>query len=1611
MNNFMRFLDMLNNFNNQNNINNQINQDNQDNQEDMNEDEDWETETNDDNEDENNDVNNDENNEDENNDVNNDENNDNEDNNEDEDNDDNVNEDNNEDNDENEEDKNSMYYNNTSGEFKYITLIYGNEYQLLNNYQTHEAIKNIFHAVNEDEIFNSNELIPITSSNQFISTYIQETIFNVITKITEILISNFHTPEDGIKIQEYLRKINMIVAKLVDQNLTINLEINSDVNNLICNISLHLMDIKFVPTILQSGLIKFDKNFMLRNTYNRNLLILAAIDINIRKTLIEKLTNEIFTKYYLTPITITINSIKMTYFEMINYTEYTINFINDIDIRVLEEHVYICGENLVHLLYNDENNNFNKIINKKLFFQKNSYELMPFEIINNPNLINTLYLTKIDEFIELLSEQNCYLRNLTLEIIDKIIDRINDKVNQINDKVNQINVIKNLLVIFDSYVKFTDKMDTTIFQLVLAKLLTIAEKNMINYDYSLLKLFQVGVDTSNIELNFTDKDAVILLVKTIAYLDKDELYLKCKDNYEKIIDPIFEYLHININVKAINKFIEKIMEKFEETPLQFASVLLLNEDLDLIRWDDSTLNREKLYDTLIRLKDLNIVSNPNVMGGIMYRIEDQIKSNDMYQYIIKNVASDDRLYLLNKDISYSIKFGKTVESINITLDFIESAESNIFPFDDNYKNEIINIIFDYILLASKDDNYTKNLEKLMMYFLIDNSYIERLNIKLIFQSFILDNDVTILDGWIKIIIDYINFDQSDSQFISCLFTKYNQTIKLKLFEKGLCKSFYTKSYKKYFNENLNLILSKQTLYEDIICNDLVDFDLIQSEENIKMILYKDISLISIKNKNELKYNLISEYVKTNYAQLIESMIKHLLQTKEYRKIFTLFQNGFLINDIIIKYGLIKKIVKSVKDNSELEFLLQNTKNSHFEETIIKYLIKSLSASYVEYKNANPTFKIENYGDSILELIFNNYEIINNSDRYSEFFDTIKPISLRFILDYLHTKHDVKSKDFMMKLITKNITKLNDKKVFMLGDIIRYLHCLPRFIDNDFLQKLCSKSEFNKMRDTTINCKKLYKFFELYEIKPNKIMLEFYPELISLLPMSFISLDFCNYTSIELIFNFEFTTNSVKNKILDIIINSDIELYLDLIARYKLVHQNIIDEKVILEQLTSNPTIIESLLDNDKFNQLLTNNHFWLYCNTNDNYLLSSCSEQIISKYIDNYVLDDLIKLNKFGIPRIFAFYEYPLIIDKLIEKFTIEVLSDIYDKYKRNIYYYLILNKNIKYEIDYNKLDSEFIVDILIQIGYLDPDTFKTYIIGVNRETMKVNRETNRLNRLVNKNYETFWMQIIKSQLIKSDIIEWAIDNKMIQENETYCDENHGSLLTYVIKYRPQLFDKIVEIDKNFMIKDTIDLMIDPCEDGYKRFNQRLNILYLAGILNVDIFSKLLKIISPLKLNRLLSTPLYLNSNEFNLQGILALNNPESFQVLISSDYCTPEMIDKTEQLLGSFAEVYEFQPASIYYMQTSPKFNGKIKYDEDEHFYGFNYKIKLNVNKIKNITHYILGKQELDIFNSCTICGTFKNKVIFTTCKHKFCIGCALKSNSCPLCRGEVKDSQKILI
>ena len=83
----------------------------------------------------------------------------------------------------------------------------------------------------------------------------------------------------------------------------------------------------------------------------------------------------------------------------------------------------------------------------------------------------------------------------------------------------------------------------------------------------------------------------------------------------------------------------------------------------------------------------------------------------------------------------------------------------------------------------------------------------------------MDLSNSILNEWISVILDYIKLDVSESQLIDYLFQNYNDIVKTKLFEKGYCKSSYTKLYSRYFYENLNLIVKNNELHTKIISRD------------------------------------------------------------------------------------------------------------------------------------------------------------------------------------------------------------------------------------------------------------------------------------------------------------------------------------------------------------------------------------------------------------------------------------------------------------------------------------------------------------------------------------------------------------------------------------------------------------------------------------------------------------------------------------------------------------------------------------------------------------------------------------------------------------------------
>jgi ribosomal protein S17E len=206
--------------------------------------------------------------------------------------------------------------------------------------------------------------------------------------------------------------------------------------------------------------------------------------------------------------------------------------------------------------------------------------------------------------------------------------------------------------------------------------------------------------------------------------------------------------------------------------------------------------------------------------------------------------------------------------------------------------------------------------------------------------------------------------------------------------------------------------------------------------------------------------------------------------------------------------------------------------------------------------------------------------------------------------------------------------------------------------------------------------------------------------------------------------------------------------------------------------------------------------------------------------------------------------------------------------------------------------------------------------------------------------------------------------------------------------------------------------IICPFSDNSQNKNIKMNILYIAAITDHQALDKLLKFDKKIS-NKLFKEKLITENFEHNLLTIAMFNNPESVQIINGYNGCDYRYIKDTDDSLDGFEKIIDIQPASWYYLQQSMKLrNYKLKLDLESHWYGYNYKRYFMEENIKKITHYILDKQELgDKTNTCNICDTYKRKVVFTKCRHKVCITCAVHSDKCATCRIHIDENDKILM
>jgi hypothetical protein len=1096
---------------------------------------------------------------------------------------------------------------------------------------------------------------------------------------------------------------------------------------------------------------------------------------------------------------------------------------------------------------------------------------------------------------------------------------------------------------------------------------------------------------------------------------------------------------------------------------------------------------------------LKVAENKNIKSYLNYygfksNIDDMInlvKDKD-YKNIIKIMLYqydkyDNFCFNLNNEYLTETEFQDFVKEFNFTI--LKSSEKN-------FK------VYEYFLTQSINKHYNYNVyEEIYKNYIIVN-YTYDFNSKLIdfIQSvYDIQNDIHKLNcaDFIITMFELHNYVHNNTleqnnipdKFIEIYFDQICKKINHKQFI-GLIKNF--QNYNLKFIENNNITLETKFGNSDDSYNHIMDvFNSVDFE-----IKYKPINVLT----NLSTY--ISVYISENCIRIIDCLT-NIVDDDDMKSLINIFTiDTDFIDTYNIKTLYIDKLTDNYLNTNNFKIFLNNFTRNFNESDIpnINLLKNSKNVNSVYLlqnmiENINISTKtLEDIITSESFIGFESLELYERQLLYKNLIENYK--SSNIVIEYALNKYFkkgvelsqienlnkiIKLSDYIDKIkITLNKTKFNLIKFYKDNDInicadlvLKYQNTMIKtnicFTDKleiliataDILTKKMSielikriplniiNKKINLDEEDTFDMNTLYNIVivcELYDISIPDVLIKKNPEIIHTLNklsenhIIQIKTYIEDYDNFLKLINFPKKSKLVYDVLKDILKNTDINMYIELIIFYNLELSGE-DIKLIKENMKTEINVIKYVLNNEALIKVLYNNDYHEIClikNNFNNYVLSMCDNDTILKYIGYYKLEDLEKLNKLNSPCLFALLNSKEIIKKVINKFGLTKLIKYKDNYGFNIY-----NKMITYDLTddipktyvltnlvnivkkSNKLYVEKIFVIeneylnkMLQVIDSDGNPISYYLAVLHTKlfkyliTTKVITSEHMRN---NYNSETFMMKLIKDSIEfeLEPLIKWIILNCNLDISDYFVDYNSGSVLTYCLKYNKNITKLFLKQDiiKNCInVYDTFN-MICPYSDLAKSGNLKMNLLQIATIVDHNVLNHILKdnkkYVS-IYMKEFLQTANF----EHNILHIALFNNPDSVQMLLSSNMFNNDYLKDTEEKMDGFEKVIDIQPASWYYLLNGLKDKYELELNINDHWYGYNYKTKLTIDKIKHVTHYILDKQELPIsHNVCTICETYTRKVVFTKCSHKVCITCAVHSDKCGICRAKITESEKILM
>jgi hypothetical protein len=238
-----------------------------------------------------------------------------------------------------------------------------------------------------------------------------------------------------------------------------------------------------------------------------------------------------------------------------------------------------------------------------------------------------------------------------------------------------------------------------------------------------------------------------------------------------------------------------------------------------------------------------------------------------------------------------------------------------------------------------------------------------------------------------------------------------------------------------------------------------------------------------------------------------------------------------------------------------------------------------------------------------------------------------------------------------------------------------------------------------------------------------------------------------------------------------------------------------------------------------------------------------------------------------------------------------------------------------------------------------------------------------------------------------------------------------GSVLTKLIKYHPNEVRLMTNTSAKLGVAKllTEDILLSREEDIHNDRPIGLNIVQLACKYHPEALMFLLS--SGHDLTKQITEITGPMTDRINALKLAILYQPESVTILLKSKYgagliaATNPIMNKSCLVDSIYEQPASFGPLLTYATPAERDFNGdpfKVFSEINPNYYTITAKTDLYAT-------YPLMKElnercTSDDPNLCTICTTFKRKVIFAPCQHTACVTCSTTLSKCHQCRTDIK-------